>query len=173
MEYNYGTVIEYIDGTYDENFNAARKWAYEHNTSFAEDISKRTPFDNEETDQKGLKRYFVIGEEPKEVTPVQPEEHVVTDDELKTLKRLERKNLLEFICDDIERYNNQKAAGIKTTDSEETYMNMLFYAQYLRDFCNQRGKWWKKEITPFQKWVEEIRAEEPKEEETQEETVED
>ena len=53
MNYNYGDIIEYIDGTFDENFNKAQKWANDHNTTF-----------DERLDLRNLpKRYFQIGEE--------------------------------------------------------------------------------------------------------------
>lgn len=51
---NYGDIIEYIDRTLDENFNEARKWAEQHNTTFEELIDRRDL----------PKRYFQIGEEP-------------------------------------------------------------------------------------------------------------
>ena len=54
-DFNYGDIIEYIDETYDENFNSARRWAREHNTTF-----------DELMDMRDLpKRYFKIGEEYK------------------------------------------------------------------------------------------------------------
>ena len=59
---NYGDIIEYTDGTLDTNFNAARKWAREHNVSF-----------NERMDLRKLPlRYFQIGEK-----------HTPTEDEMK------------------------------------------------------------------------------------------
>lgn len=39
--FNYGDIIEYIDGTYDENFNNARSWALANNATFNEIIDKR------------------------------------------------------------------------------------------------------------------------------------
>lgn len=72
---NYGDVIEYTDGTFDENFNNAKRWAEEHSTTFEEDMTKR----------KLPLRYFVIGQEPlPEPEPVEP-----TLEELKEQKRIE------------------------------------------------------------------------------------
>lgn len=48
-EFNYGDIIEYIDGTYDENFNAAKKWAREHKTTFVELVDRREEKEKEET----------------------------------------------------------------------------------------------------------------------------
>lgn len=154
MTYNFNQEIEYIDGTYDVNFNNAQKWAFEHNTTFKEDESKRKEFTDKKTNLKGLKRYFLIGEKPIIEQQIPVSEHIVTEEELKSLKRMERMNILGFICNDIERYKNQKEAGIPTTDSAEEYMNMLLYAQYLRDFCNQESEWWNESIQTFSEWKE-------------------
>lgn len=54
---NYNEVIEYIDGTYDLNFNEAKAWATAHNTTFEEDLDRRDL----------PKRYFVIGPEPEPI----------------------------------------------------------------------------------------------------------
>lgn len=55
--FNYGDVIEYIDDTFDENMEAAKKWAREHNTILEELIDRRTERDGV------LYRYFQIGGE--------------------------------------------------------------------------------------------------------------
>lgn len=47
-DFNYGDIIEYIDETYDENFNAARNWAFEHNTTFEELIDRRKEGEKDE-----------------------------------------------------------------------------------------------------------------------------
>lgn len=54
-EFDYGDIIEYIDSTRDLHFEAARRWARTHNTTFDELIDKR-----EERDDM-LYRYFQIG----------------------------------------------------------------------------------------------------------------
>ena len=41
-KFNYNDVIEYIDDTFDENMEAAKKWAREHNTTLEELIDRRT-----------------------------------------------------------------------------------------------------------------------------------
>lgn len=55
--FNYGDIIEYIDGTYDQNFNEAKAWATAHATTFEEDLDRRDL----------PKRYFVIGPEPEPI----------------------------------------------------------------------------------------------------------
>ena len=84
-EFEYNQMIEYIDGTFDENFNAARQWAMLHNTTFEENVEMREEFfgkrmetyqDPEtgaevenEVNYPTLKRFWFIGEEPKPYVP--------------------------------------------------------------------------------------------------------
>ena len=67
MTYSFNQIIEYIDGTRDLNFEAARKWAQSNGTTFEEDINARVTVDGV------LKRYFVIGSEPEKPEPMQEE----------------------------------------------------------------------------------------------------
>ena len=76
-DFNYNQTIEYIDGTRDLNFEAARRWAQSNGTTFEEDISKREPYELEHeeiymnpetgaTETKvvkspSIKRFFIIG----------------------------------------------------------------------------------------------------------------
>ena len=53
----------------------------------------------------------------------------------------------------VERYETQKAAGLETTDSAETYRNYLLYLQYLRD-VPQSADFPNTEVLNFDKWVE-------------------
>lgn len=53
----------------------------------------------------------------------------------------------------VERYETQKAAGIETTESAETYRNYLLYLQYLRD-VPQSADFPNVEVLTFDKWVE-------------------
>lgn len=53
----------------------------------------------------------------------------------------------------VERYETQKAAGIETTESAETYRNYLLYLQYLRD-VPQSADFPNVEVLTFNKWVE-------------------
>ena len=172
--FNFNETIEYIDGTRDLNFEAAQKWAQEHGTSFEEDVAKREPYEQEheetymnpttgETEVKTvsiptIKRFFVIGDEPKpiviEPTPI-PEP---TEEELKANKRMERNILLQGTQDRIDRYRNQKELGVETTDSEEVYKQLLAYTQYLRDYPSGEN-WWENPPKDFSTWKETLTEE--------------
>ena len=158
-EYNFNETIEYIDGTRDLNFEAAQRWAQEHGTSFEEDVSKREPYEQEheetymnpttgETEVKTvssptIKRFFVIGDEPKPYVP--------TDDELKAQVRTVRDNYMQITQNRIDRYRNQKELGIETTDTEEVFKRLLEYTQYLRDYPNGEN-WWVKNPMVFDEY---------------------
>ena len=159
-DFTYNQTIEYIDGTRDLNFEAAQKWAQEHGTSFDEDVSKREPYEQEheetymnpttgETEVKTvsdptIKRFFVIGDEPKPYVP--------TDDELKAQVRAVRDKYMQTTQNRIDRYRNQKELGIETTDTEEVFKQLLEYTQYLRDYPNGEN-WWVKNPMIFDEWV--------------------
>ena len=166
--YTYNQAIEYIDGTRDLNFEDARRWAQSNGATFEEDISKREPYEleHEETymnpetgatetkvvKSPSIKRFFVIGDEPKPIvikpTPI-PEP---TEEELKANKRMERNILLQGAQDRIDRYRNQKELGVVTTDSEEVYKQLLAYTQYLRDYTLTEN-WWVKNPMVFDDWA--------------------
>ena len=147
--FSYNQTIEYIDGTRDLNFEAAQKWAQEHGTSFEEDVAKREPYEQEHeetymnpttgTDEvrlvktPTLKRFWVIGDEPKPYVP--------TEDELKAQVRAVRDKYMQTTQNRIDRYRNQKELGIETTDTEEVFKRLLEYTQYLRDYPNGEN-WW-------------------------------
>ena len=159
MGFAYNQTIEYIDGTRDLNFEAAQKWAREHGTSFEEDVTKREPYEQEheetymnpttgETEVKTvssptIKRFFVIGDEPKPYVP--------TEDELKVQVRTVRDNYMQTTQNRIDRYRNQKELGIETTDTEEVFKQLLEYTQYLRDYPNGEN-WWEIEPLKFEEW---------------------
>ena len=83
---NYGDVIQYMDGTFDENFNKAKRWAEEHKTTFEEDMDRRDL----------PKRYFVIGAEPKIEPEIIPE---LTIEEQNEVIRVTRERLYVEISD--------------------------------------------------------------------------
>ena len=167
-DFNYNQTIEYIDGTRDLNFEAARRWAQSNGATFEEDVSKREPYELEHeeiymnpetgaTETKvvkspSIKRFFVIGDKPKpiiiEPMPI-PEP---TEEELKANKRMERNALLQGTQDRIDRYRNQKELNMETTDSEEVYKQLLAYTQYLRDYPNGES-WWVKNPMVFDDWA--------------------
>ena len=159
-ECTYNQTIEYIDGTRDLNFEAAQRWAQEHGTTFVEDVSKREPYEQEHEETymnpttgadevrlvktPTLKRFWVIGNEPKP--------HVPTEDELKAQVRAVRDNYMQTTQNRIDRYRNQKGLGIETTDTEEVFKQLLEYTQYLRDYPSGEN-WWSENPMIFDAWV--------------------
>lgn len=81
-DFNYNDIIEYIDDTFDENFEEAKKWAKEHNTTLEELIDKRTERDGI------LYRYFQIGCDFGAVEP--------TEEEIKAQKIMQLKRQLSL-----------------------------------------------------------------------------
>lgn len=81
-----------------------------------------------------IKRFFVIGDEPKP--------HVPIDYELKAQVRTVRDKYMQTTQNRIDRYRNQKELGIKTTDTEEVFKQLLKYTQYLRDYLNSSDDWY-------------------------------
>ena len=159
-DFTYNQTIEYIDGTRDLNFEAAQKWAQEHGTTFVEDVSKREPYEQEHEETymnpttgadevrlvktPTLKRFWVIGDEPKPYVP--------TEDELKAQVRSVRDKYMQTTQNRIDRYRNQKELGIETTDTEEVFKQLLEYTQYLRDYPNGEN-WWSENPMIFDAWV--------------------
>ena len=148
--FTYNQTIEYIDGTRDLNFEAAQKWAREHGTSFEEDVAKREPYEQEheetymnpttgETEVKTvssptLKRFFVIGDEPKPYVP--------TEDELKSQIRAVRNQYLE-------QTDKFMLADYPITDEErELYKK---YRVYLRTYP-ECIDWYKANPKTFEEW---------------------
>lgn len=73
-EFNYNDIIEYIDATYDENFEDAKHWCNENNAQLIELVERREEKEVEEPDISDpsktnkiikLYRYFQIQENPK------------------------------------------------------------------------------------------------------------
>lgn len=100
MEYEYGQIIEYIDGTKDENFDNARYWTKIHNTTF-----------NERIDLRNLpKRYFQIGEE-----------YIPTHDDIS--KQREEYRIQHIDSKTAER-SRRIANGTWTSEDEQTYLDL-------------------------------------------------
>ena len=64
---------------------------------------------------------------------------VPTTEELAESARSKRDSLIEDVSWRIERYQTQRDLGIPTTDSAETYTQILQYVQDLRDIPAQGG----------------------------------
>lgn len=82
--FNYGDIIEYVDGTYNENFNNARKWANSNRATFNELIDRRKEIDGV------LHRFYEI----KEIIVPEP-----TAEELQAQVRAVRNSYLEKFVD--------------------------------------------------------------------------
>lgn len=122
MDYNQR--VNYIDGTFDENFNNARQWAKKHNTTFLEDIRLRDL----------PNRVFVIG--PK---PVKPEPTV---EEMMTQVRAVRNGYLQ----DTDRYMLE---DYPVTSEEKELCKQ--YRKYLRDYTEEEN-WWLQNPLTFEDW---------------------
>ena len=138
-EFNYNQTIEYVDGTRDLNFEAARRWAQSNGTTFEEDVAKREPYELEHeeiymnpetgaTETKvvkspSIKRFFVIGEKPAPV----PEP---TQEEKEQAARNERNLRLTFTD------WTQLPDAPLTAEQKAAYAT---YRQALRDVPEQAG----------------------------------
>ena len=149
-DFTYNQTIEYIDGTRDLNFEAAQKWAQEHRTTFVEDVSKREPYEQEHEETymnpttgadevrlvktPTLKRFWVIGDEPKPYVP--------TEDELKAQVRAVRNQYLE-------QTDKVMLADYPITDDERELYKQ--YRTYLRDYTLTEN-WWESNPLKFEEW---------------------
>lgn len=121
-EFNYNDIIEYIDYTYDDNFEAAKHWAKEHNTTFEELIDRRDL----------PKRYFQIGEEPiiPELLPPTKEEQrekrafayqQEVDPITSHIQRLRDEEQTEEIQDEIESLIAERIAKVEEIKARYPY----------------------------------------------------
>ena len=103
--FNYGQIIEYIDGTYDENFDNAYQWCKDNNATFDELIEKR----NDD------KRYFQINEIKYEEVVV--ENKPLTIEEQNEAIRQTREELYYNISDKIKQdYDEAVARGAENAE---------------------------------------------------------
>ena len=70
-------------------------------------------------------------------------------EQYKAQKRAERDAKIETYEWRLSRYERQKAINVETTDTEEIYLNLCRYIQYLRDITKQ-DKWWELELKEFE-----------------------
>ena len=154
MTYSYNQTIEYIDGTRDLNFEAAQRWAQEHGTTFEEDVSKREPYEQEHEETymnpttgadevrlvktPTLKRFWVIGNEPKPYVP--------TEDELKAQVRAVRNQYLKQYVDD-----RAKSPFMWNEVTEEEKALISEYRKYLLDYPETEG-WYEQNPMNFEEW---------------------
>lgn len=80
------------------------------------------------------------------------EQSIILIEGLKSFVREERNTLLEGIQWRVDRYKEQTELGINTTDSTETYMLILQYKQYLRDYPQSSDTWYQSAPLDFDSW---------------------
>lgn len=54
----------------------------------------------------------------------------------------------------VSRYRDQKEIDIPTTDTHETYVKVLQYMQYLRDYPESTWNWYEQNPLTFEEWIE-------------------
>lgn len=96
-----------------------------------------------------------------DVTLVQVDGEFLPDTDEKVIKqqKIEKSNQVksirnQYLSDTLakcDRYEKQKAIGLDTTESEDTYRNYLLYLQYLRD-VPQSENFPDVEVFTFNKW---------------------
>ena len=82
--------------------------------------------------------------------PAQPEPTV---DEKKAAVRTVRDNYINDIEWRVSRYRDQVELGIPTADTHETYVAILQYMQYLRDYPESGGTWYEQNPLTFEEWL--------------------
>lgn len=55
----------------------------------------------------------------------------------------------------VSRYRDQVEINVDTSDTEETYLQILHYMQYLRDYPESSEDWYESNPLDFNSWVEE------------------
>ena len=123
-EFNYNDIIEYIDCTYDLNFEDAKHWAIDHNTTFEELMDRRDL----------PKRYFQIGDEPQPYVP--------TEDEMKENVKMIRNIYLQ------QTDFTQLSDAPFTVEEKAEYSE---YRKYLRDYPEEEN-WWLQNPKTFEEW---------------------
>jgi hypothetical protein len=137
-EFNYGDIIEYIDGTRDIHFEEARNWAYSHDTTFEELLDKRDL----------PKRYFQIGPEPEvPVVPPSPEPQPPTVEEMMEQVRLFRAGCFERYVD---WYQSKPLLWDEMSQEEKD--DIAAYRIYLKDYTNHDG-WWLQNPLEYDEWL--------------------
>ena len=81
--------------------------------------------------------------------PVEPEP---TIDEKKAAVRAVRDGYINDIEWRVSRYRDQKELKIQTADDEETYVKILQYMQYLRDYPESSWNWYEQNPMTWDEW---------------------
>jgi len=75
-----------------------------------------------------------------------------TVDEKKAQVRSVRDSYINTIEWRVSRYEDQSKLGIETTDSEEVYIGILQYMQYLRDYTKEEN-WYEQNPVTYEEWL--------------------
>lgn len=99
-----------------------------------------------EVEQAYNYRWYVSGYAPAEPEP--------TIDEKKMMVRGTRDNYIYDIEWRVSRYRDQVEMQMPTSDTEETYRQILQYMQYLRDYPEASETWYEQNPMTFDEWKE-------------------
>ena len=99
--------------------------------------------------------YEILDKRPEYFEIVEPKKPTQEELDAQNANRIRsiRSEYMVETLNKVERYETQKAAGIDTTESEDTYRNYLLYLQYLRDIP-QSEDFPDVEVLTFDKWKE-------------------
>ena len=97
--------------------------------------------------------YEILDKRPEYFEIVEPKKPTQEELDAQNANRVRsiRGEYMAETLNKVERYETQKAAGIETTESAETYRNYLLYLQYLRD-VPQSVNFPNEEVLTFDKW---------------------
>lgn len=104
------------------------------------------------SDKEGFNVKFQDGSWIYEEIPQPEPKPEPTEEEKKQSVRAIRDGYINGIMWRVERYKSQKELGIETNDSDETYIKILQYQQYLRDYPSSSDDWFEKEPLTFDEW---------------------
>ena len=86
------------------------------------------------------------------VEPKKPTQEELDEQNANRVRSIRGEYMAETL-NKVERYETQKAIGLDTTESEDTYRNYLLYLQYLRD-VPQSADFPNVEVLTFDEWKE-------------------
>ena len=86
------------------------------------------------------------------VEPKKPTQEELDEQNANRIRSIRSEYMAETL-NKVERYEKQKAIGLDTTESEDTYRNYLLYLQYLRD-VPQQLEFPNIEVLTFDEWKE-------------------
>ena len=86
------------------------------------------------------------------VEPKKPTQEELDEQNANRVRSIRSEYMAETL-NKVERYETQKAIGLDTTESEDTYRNYLIYLQYLRDIP-QLENFPNVEVLTFDEWKE-------------------